>query len=106
VELVGYRPVATAGVVRDLLAGAIRLVPALADAAVTRAWSGLRPYTRDELPLLGPTDVEGLFLATAHFRNGVLLAPVTGEIVAALVMKEKAPYEIAAFAPSRLVAAG
>jgi glycine oxidase len=104
VELAGYRPVATAAVVRDLLAGAIRLVPALADAGVTRAWSGLRPYTRDELPLLGPTEVEGLFLATAHFRNGVLLAPVTGEIVAALVMKEASPHAIAAFAPSRLAA--
>ena len=102
VELAGYRPVATAGVVRDLLAAAIRLVPVLAEAIMTRAWSGLRPYTPDELPLLGPTDVEGLFLATAHFRNGVLLAPVTGDIVAALVLGETAPYEIAAFAPSRL----
>ncbi len=102
VELAGYRPVATAAVVRDLLSAAIRLVPALAEASVTRAWSGLRPYTRDELPLLGPTDVEGLFLATAHFRNGVLLAPVTGDVVAALVLDEPSPYEIAAFAPSRL----
>lgn len=102
VELAGYRPVATAGVVRDLLAAAIRLAPVLAEASVTRAWSGLRPYTRDELPLLGPTAVEGLFLATAHFRNGVLLAPVTGEVVAALVLGEEAPHEIAAFAPSRI----
>src|SRR6185437_10369433 len=102
VELTGYVRGATAAVVRDLLAGAIRLVPALGSAIVTRAWAGFRPYTRDELPLLGPTDVPGLVVATAHFRNGVLLAPVTGDIVAALVLGEPSPHDIAAFSPGRL----
>ncbi len=103
VELTGYRRGATAAVVRDLLAGAIRLVPALAGATVTRAWAGFRPYTRDELPLLGPTDVAGLLVATAHFRNGVLLAPVTGEILAALILGEASPHDLTAFSPRRLV---
>jgi glycine oxidase len=102
VERVGYRKGATAGAVRDLLAGAIRLVPALEGATVTRAWAGFRPVARDELPLLGPTGVEGLVVATAHFRNGVLLAPVTGDIVAALVLGEAPPYDIAALSPMRL----
>ncbi len=102
VELVGYARGATAAAVRDLLAGAIRLVPELAGATVARAWAGFRPYTRDALPLLGPTHVAGLIVATAHFRNGVLLAPVTGDIVAALVLGEAPPYDIAAFAPGRL----
>jgi glycine oxidase len=102
VELVGYRKGATAGAVRDLLAGAIRLVPVLETATVTRAWAGFRPFTNDELPLLGTTDVEGLVVATAHFRNGVLLAPVTGDIVAALVLGEPPPHDIAALSPLRL----
>ncbi len=102
VELVGYVRGATAAVVRDLLAGAIRLVPALGSAIVTRAWAGFRPYTRDELPLIGPTGVPGVVVATAHFRNGVLLAPVTADIVAALVLGEPPPHDIAAFSPSRL----
>ncbi|MFT3773575.1 MAG: glycine oxidase ThiO [Minicystis sp.] len=105
VELAGYHPVATAAVVRDLLAAAIRLVPALADAAVSRTWGGLRPYTRDELPILGPTATEGLLLATAHFRNGVVLAPVTAEIVTAIILGEPVRHDIAAFSPSRLAAA-
>ena len=102
VERVGYRKGATAGAVRDLLAGAIRLVPVLEAATVTRAWAGFRPYARDELPLLGTTGVEGLVVATAHFRNGVLLAPVTGDIVAALVLGEAPPHDIAALSPLRL----
>jgi glycine oxidase len=102
VELAGYHPHATAGAVRDLLAAAIRLVPALEGAAVSRAWGGLRPYTRDELPILGPTAIEGLLLATAHFRNGVLLAPVTAEILTAMILGEPVRHDIAAFSPSRL----
>jgi glycine oxidase len=102
VEFCGYQKGATAAVVRELLAGAIRLVPRLASATVTRAWAGFRPYTRDELPILGPSGVDGLIIATAHFRNGVLLAPVTAEIVAALVLGEPPPYDVSAFSPARL----
>ena len=102
VELAGYRRGATAAAVRDLLAGAIRLVPELADATVTRAWAGFRPYTKDELPVIGPADIDGLLVATGHFRNGVLLAPVTGEIIAALILGEAPAHDIAAFSPGRL----
>jgi glycine oxidase len=101
-ELAGYKKGATAGAVRDLLACAVRLAPALADASVSRTWAGFRPYVRDELPLLGPTSVEGLFVATGHFRNGVLLAPVTAEIVAALALGEPPPFDLAPFSPLRL----
>jgi glycine oxidase len=105
VERAGYVRGATASAVRDLLAGAIRLVPDLASAAVARAWAGFRPVARDELPLLGPTAIGGLIVATAHFRNGVLLAPVTGDIVAALALGEPPPHDIAPFSPGRLAAA-
>jgi glycine oxidase len=101
-EHAGYKTGATAAVVRDLLAAAIRLVPALASATVTRAWAGFRPFTRDELPLLGPSSIPGLVIATAHYRNGVLLAPITGAIVAALIHGETPPFDVSAFSPLRL----
>ena len=61
------------------------LVPALADASLGRTWSNFRPYTESGRPLLGPTRIEGLWLATGHYRNGILLAPITAEIICALV---------------------
>jgi glycine oxidase len=75
-EFVGFERAVTAGAVRDLLAGAIDLVPSLAHAEVTRTWSQFRPYTKNQLPLIGPSSVAGLLLATGHFRNGILLGPV------------------------------
>src|SRR6185503_21256862 len=69
VELVGFRPGTTASAVRDLLAAAIRILPALGDATVSRTWAGFRPRTADELPLIGTVDVEGLVIATGHFRT-------------------------------------
>ena len=101
IELVGFRGGATASGVRDLLAAALRLVPALQDATVTRAWAGFRPKTHDDMPLIGTVGIEGLVIATGHFRNGVLLAPITGEIVAALLTGGALPVDIAPFAPRR-----
>jgi glycine oxidase len=101
VELVGFRPGATAGAVRDLLSAAIRVVPALHDATVNRTWAGFRPKTHDDRPLIGTVGIEGLIIATGHFRNGVLLAPITGEIVAALLTGGDPPVAIAPFAPRR-----
>jgi glycine oxidase len=102
VERVGFRAGAAAATVRDFLAAAIRLMPALAEATVGPAWSGFRPVAPDELPLLGPTEIDGLFVATAHFRNGVLLSPITGEIIAALITGTEVPADIRPYAPSRL----
>ena len=101
VELVGFREGATASAVRDLLSAALRLVPALHDATVSRTWAGFRPKTPDDRPLIGTVGIEGLVIATGHFRNGVLLAPITGEIVAALLTGGDLPVDIAPFAPRR-----
>ena len=101
VELVGFRGGSTAGAVRDLLGAAIRLVPALHEATVSRTWAGFRPKTHDDMPLIGTVGIEGLVIATGHFRNGVLLAPITGEIVAALLTGGALPVDIAPFAPRR-----
>ncbi len=100
-EFVGYQRDVTAGAVRDLLSHAIALVPALERASLRATWSNFRPYTQDELPLLGPTQIAGLTLATGHYRNGILLAPISAEIVRAAVLGQRAPVSLAAFTPER-----
>ena len=60
-----------------------------------------RPYTRDELPLLGRTRIERLFLSTGHYRNGILLAPLSAQIVRAAVLGQRAPVSLEAFSPER-----
>lgn len=101
-EFVGFRRGVTAGAIAELTAAAIRDVPALADADFDRAWSSFRPWTSDELPLLGPSGIEGLTLATGHYRNGILLSPLTAEIVAALATGSSPPVDVTPFAASRL----
>jgi len=100
-EFVGFRREVTAGAVAKLLAAAIRLVPALADAEFSASWSSFRPYTADELPLLGPSTTPGLILMSGHYRNGILLAPISAQIVARSVLGEKPPLDLAPFAPNR-----
>lgn len=100
-EFVGYRREVTAGAMRNLLDAAIRLVPALASAVFSNAWSSFRPYTQDALPLLGSSQIEGLLLSTGHYRNGILLAPISAEIIGALVLGTELPVAITAFSPSR-----
>ena len=100
-EFVGYRREVTAGAVRDLLDAAIELVPALANASVKQSWSSFRPYTKDELPLIGPSPTPRLWLASGHHRNGILLAPVTAALVGALVSGKRPLVPLAPFAPGR-----
>jgi len=100
-EFVGYEREVTAGAVRDLLKNATALVPALERAALRGTWSNFRPYTKDELPLLGPTQIPGLCLSTGHYRNGILLAPISAEIVRAAILGQRAPVAIDAFRPER-----
>jgi glycine oxidase len=82
VEHVGFDKTVTASGIHSNLDGAFELVPALAAARVEETWAGLRPDTPDHLPIIGPTDLDGLLIATGHFRSGVLLTPVTAKLVA------------------------
>jgi glycine/D-amino acid oxidase-like deaminating enzyme len=77
------------------------MVPALAGAAIQETWSGLRPDTSDHLPSLGPTDIEGLLIATGHFRNGILLAPITAKLLADWVTDRRTSISWEAFSPMR-----
>jgi glycine oxidase len=90
VERAGFRKEVTAGGVARLLAAALVLAPTLESARVTDAWAGLRPGTPDGLPIIGESPVSGLFLAAGHFRNGILLAPLTALLVADMLTRVKA----------------
>ncbi len=81
----GFDERVTAGTVRDLLGSAQARCPALAGAALVEAWAGLRPGTPDELPFVGATPVQGYVLACGHYRNGIVLTPVTALQVANLL---------------------
>ena len=82
-EEVGFEPGVTASAMKTLSAGAIRAMPFLAHATVKRVWSGFRPGTADELPILGPVDgLTGYLNACGHFRTGILNSPLTGLLLA------------------------
>jgi glycine oxidase len=101
-ELVGFRKEVTCAGLASLCSLAARAVPALAEAPVERFWANFRPYTDDHLPLLGPTPIRGLHLATGHFRNGILLTPITAEAVAAAALDEPPPVDLGPFSVARL----
>ena len=74
-------------------------------APIIESWAGLRPGTPDDLPILGPTEAPGVFVASGHFRNGILLAPITAKIMADLMTGKAPALDIGAFAPSRFAPA-
>jgi glycine oxidase len=82
---------------------AVKLIPELRHAHLRSTWAGLRPGTPDGLPYLGTAaDIPGLILAAGHFRNGILLAPITGKIISQLVMNESLSVDIKPFSPDRV----
>ncbi len=84
----GFDATVTAGGVHELLREAYRLLPDVAEMELVEAMAGLRPGTPDNLPLIGPGPLERLILACGHYRNGILLAPTTGEEIAGLLVSE------------------
>jgi len=102
VEYAGFEKAVTVEGVRSLLSAATELVPSLMDLQIVEMWSGLRPDTVDHLPILGPAGVEGLVIATGHFRNGILLAPVTAELLSELILTGRTPSGLAPFLNDRL----
>jgi glycine oxidase len=101
VEMIGFDKQVTAGGVSQVLQRALRLCPALATATLSETWAGLRPYTDDELPILGRAPMEGLFLATGHFRNGILLAPKTAELMSRLILQQPIDLDLTPFRMER-----
>ncbi|MGC2694198.1 MAG: glycine oxidase ThiO [Candidatus Angelobacter sp.] len=101
VEDVGYDKRVEISTIQDLLKGGAQYLPELASSPIVDSWAGLRPGTPDDLPILGPTDTPGVFVASGHFRNGILLAPITARIMADLIIGKTPNIEIAPFAASR-----
>ena len=101
-EFVGYQRAVTVQAVRDLTAAALQLIPGLGGAELSGHWSNFRPYTPDTLPLLGSTAVEGLHLATGHYRNGILLAPITGAVLCQTICEKPLALDLTPFSPSRM----
>lgn len=100
-ERAGFDKSVTAGGLRTVLDGALRLAPALADVRVADAWAGLRPGTPDGLPVIGAGGVPGLVHAAGLFRNGILLGPLVGELAAALARGRRPDLDLGSFAPGR-----
>lgn len=100
-EDAGFKKQVTPGGIKHILEGTLELCSALDDAEVLETWSGLRPGTPDDLPIIGPTDIEGLLIASGHYRNGILLAPVTARLIRNFLTQSHADFDSQPFSPLR-----
>jgi glycine oxidase len=105
VEERGFDLTVRAGGVYELLREAYRALPDVAELELAEALAGLRPGSPDNAPLIGATAVEGLLIATGHYRNGILLTPATAESIAALLAEEDPPVSLEPFSPRRFARA-
>jgi glycine oxidase len=101
VEERGFDTAITAGGVYGLLDAAWRAVPAIEELPIDEIWTGFRPGSRDDAPILGPSARDGLVFATGHHRNGILLTPITAEAIAEHVLTGRIPEAIRDFGPAR-----
>jgi glycine oxidase len=101
VEEAGYDKRTDADTIQRMHQAAIRLVPALAQARMLEAWAGLRPGSPDHLPILGATRIQGYFVETGHFRDGILLTPATAKVMAQMITGDEPEYDVSAFSPAR-----
>ena len=101
-EEVGFDSSTTPEGLAKVKSAAAEIAPALAVTAVTQEWAGLRPITPDMLPIIGKDpELDHLIYATGHSRNGILMAPLTGETVAALAVGEAPAHDLSQFRPGR-----
>jgi len=102
VERVGFRRGVTADGITMLLGAATALVPALGQASLVRTWSGFRPWAPDSLPILGPwPGIDNLYVATAHFRNGIMMAPITAKLMSETILAGAPSVDLGPFLPDR-----
>ncbi|HEX8845981.1 MAG TPA: glycine oxidase ThiO [Pyrinomonadaceae bacterium] len=101
-ERAGFSCRVTAGGVRTILTHALEIAPTIESLPLVDSWAGLRPRTRDDWPVIGASlETQGLFYATGHYRNGILLAPLTGELVAEQITTGSMPPLLQSFSPER-----
>jgi glycine oxidase len=104
-EDAGFEKRVTPAGLQKILGAAVALAPSLESAAVAETWSGLRPDTPDHLPIMGPTDVEGLYVATGHYRNGILLTAATAKCMSEIILTGKSSIGLERFSPMRFATA-
>jgi len=101
-ERVGFNKEVTEAGIQSIKSSTFEMSPVISSRPVVNSWAGLRPRAPDSLPLLGPYDeIEGLVYATGHYRNGILLAPITGELIAGAIIDNEVPPLLATFAANR-----
>ena len=106
VEDVGFDKSTTAGGIEELKAAAVEIIPGLARSAISETWAGLRPFAADGLPILGNVPgCENVAVATAHYRNGILLAPMTARIIAEKVVRGEISEYLQVFGADRFASA-
>lgn len=105
IEEAGYDKRTIPETIQRLLHSATELIPSLEKARIHEAWAGLRPGTPDKLPILGETTMPGYFVATGHFRDGILLAPITAQAMAELITGGKCTHNLLPFSPQRFASA-
>ncbi len=103
VEEAGFDKRTDVATIQRLHRAALALVPELRNAKILEDWAGLRPGTPDALPILGATATPGYYIATGHFRDGILLAPITAQVMAEVVTDKKPSYDLDRFSPSRFL---
>jgi len=100
-EHTGFHKQVTAGGMVEILNHALEIAPGLSSAPISDTWAGLRPRSEDNLPVLGPCEIDGLFYATGHYRNGILLAPITGQLLADAIVDKVVSPLLSRFTPHR-----
>ena len=101
-EHAGFDKRVTASGIHSILSAALEISPRMASLPMTDSWAGLRPRAADTLPVLGPcAEITGVFYATGHYRNGILLAPLTGELIARAIVDKAFPAALNIFSPDR-----
>jgi glycine oxidase len=100
-EHAGFTKQVTATGLHTILSHALEISPRVGDLPLVDSWAGLRPRAEDDLPVLGPSEIEGLVYATGHYRNGILLAPITGELIADAIVSNVISPLLKRFSPHR-----
>jgi glycine oxidase len=105
VEEMGFDTELTAGGMFHILRYAYEILPGIYDLPLVESWAGLRPTSRDDAPILGPSALDGLVIATGHHRNGILLAPMTAELIGRYLLNGEIMDAMKPFLPNRFAAA-
>jgi glycine oxidase len=101
-EKVGFDKRVTDQGIQSIMSAAIEISPQILKLPLSASWAGLRPRAADDLPVIGAcAEIEGIWYATGHYRNGILLAPITGELIARAIVDKVVPPVLSTFSPDR-----